>query len=292
MKRSTSVRRNGSAIEKQKPGSKKYMRKLFTIFFFIAFCCTSYSQQNDTALINALIKDIAASQVKADGEFYKGMFPSFRECGGSPHNYQPDNNIFFTAISAFALRNMLPTLSYSNQKIVRDIIEKASSAYTYYKDQFGDPFYNFWPTHAPIMPHTYYFKYLKSVFGQGEDADDTVMILMTDDNDDSANTVVKKRLVDVANKSNGRNIISTYKKYKDIPAYSTYLGTRMTPDFDFAVGWRDQYQPVTDQVATRGFFDEPARLQVVHPFLIGGNEHVCLAARFDLARQHRACRER
>jgi hypothetical protein len=85
------------------------------------------------------------------------------------------------------------------------------------------------------MPHTYYFKYLKGVFGQGEDADDTVMILMTDDNDDSANTVVKKRLVDVANKSNGRNIISTYKKYKDIPAYSTYLGTRMTPDFDFAV---------------------------------------------------------
>ena len=76
---------------------------------------------------------------------------------------------------------------------------------------------------------------------------------MTDDNDDSANTVVKKRLVDVANKSNGRNIISTYKKYKDIPAYSTYLGTRMTPDFDFAVQCNilyfmyDKHLPFTTQ---------------------------------------------
>jgi hypothetical protein len=211
------------------------MRKLIVIFIFQGLYVTISAQQTDTALISALIKDIAALQVPKDDEFYKGMFPSFRECGGAPHNYQPDNNIFFTAISAFALRNILPALSDSNQKITRDIIEKASSSYAYYKDQFGDPFYNFWPSHAPIMPHTYYFKYLKGVFGQGEDADDTVMILMTDDNNDSANTVVKRRLIDVANKSNGRNIISTYKKYRDISAYSTYLGTRMTPDFDFAV---------------------------------------------------------
>ena len=253
MNRSTSVRRNGSTIEKQKPGSKKYMRKLFTIFFFIAFCCTSYSQQNDTALINALIKDIAASQVKADGEFYKGMFPSFRECGGSPHNYQPDNNIFFTSITAFGFRNMLPALDNDNKKIAENIIANAASAYPYYKDQFGDPFYNFWPTHAPIMPHTYYFKYLKGIFGQGEDADDTVMILMTSEDNDSNNNIVKKRLIEVSNKSTGRQIISTYKKYRDVPAYSTYLGKRMTPDFDFAVQCNilyfmyDRHLPFTTQ---------------------------------------------
>lgn len=191
--------------------------------------------QADSLLINSLVKDIAATQVTTDGEFYKGMFPSFRECGGAPHNYQPDNNIFFTAVSAFALRNMLPHLSALNKLTAEDIIKKAAATYPYYKNQYSDPFYNFWPTHAPIMPHTFYFKYLKSVFGQGEDADDSVMILMTGDNDDSANAVLKQRLVEVANKSNNRNIISTYKRYKNVPAYSTYLGKRMTPDFDFAV---------------------------------------------------------
>lgn len=211
-------------------------RLLFSIFFLFFFN-SIFAQSNDAdnELITALIKDIASTQVTKDGEFYKGMFPSFRECGGAPHNYQPDNNIFFTAIGAFALRNMLPHLSAENKIMVKNIIGNAATSYPYYKDQFGDPFYNFWPAHAPIMPHTYYFKYLKGVFGQGEDADDTVMILMTSNNDDSANKIVKQRLIEVANKSNSRNIISTYKKYRSIPAYSTYLGKRMTPDFDFAV---------------------------------------------------------
>lgn len=211
------------------------MRILLTTFSFILIYNCLFARQNDSALIKTLIKDIAAAQVSADGEFYKGMFPSFRECGGAPHNYQPDNNIFFTVIAAFAFRNMLPKLNEENRAIARQIIKNATSAYPYYKNRYGDPFYNFWPTDAPIMPHTYYFKYLKSVFGQGEDADDSVMILMTDENDDSANYILKKRLIEVANKSNNRNIISTYKKYRNIPAYSTYLGKRMPPDFDFAV---------------------------------------------------------
>lgn len=203
----------------------------------ICFCfCTSIkAQQTDTALISALLQDIAAAQVIGDGDFYKGMFPSFRENGGAPHNYQPDNNIFFTAIASFALRNMLPQLSEANSTIAKQVIQNATTAYPYYKNKSGAPFYNFWPTDAPIMPHTYYFKYLKTVFGQGEDADDAVMVLMTGENNDSANRILKNRLIDVANNGNGRHIISTYRKYRNVPAYSTYLGTRMTPDFDFAV---------------------------------------------------------
>jgi hypothetical protein len=211
------------------------MRKIITILCLIIFIKAEFVySQNDSALINSLLKDIASSQVKTDGEFYEGMFPSFRECGGAPHNYQPDNNIFFTAITAFTLKNLLPYLNSDNKKIAEKIIENAEKAFPNYKDQFGDPFYNFWPTHAPIMPHTYYFKYLKSIFGQGEDADDSVMILMAADNDDSSNAVLKKRMIEVSNLSK-KKIISTYKKYRSYSAYSTYLGKRMTPDFDFAV---------------------------------------------------------
>src|SRR5690242_5322946 len=166
------------------------MRKLIAIFCLIIFLKTaSVYSQTDSALINSLLKDIAASQVSTDGEFYAGMFPSFRECGGAPHNYQRDNNIFFTAITAFTLKNLLPYLNSENKKIAEKIIENAAAVFPNYKDQFGNPFYNFWPSHAPIMPHTYYFKYLKSVFGQGEDADDSVMILMAADNDDSSNAI-------------------------------------------------------------------------------------------------------
>jgi hypothetical protein len=210
-------------------------KTLLVLFYAVSFYVPVFSQKTDTSLINALIKDIVAAQITTDGEFYKGTFPSFRQCGGAPHNYQPDNNIFFTAIAAFALKNMLPGLSEKNKTTVRQIIKNAAAAYPYYKSQYGDPYYNFWPTHSTILPHSYYFKYLKSVFSQGEDADDSVMILMTSDNDDSATAILKQRMIEVANKSNGKKIISTYRKYRNIPAYSTYLGTRMTPDFDFAV---------------------------------------------------------
>ncbi|MEP6514505.1 MAG: hypothetical protein ABJA79_11590 [Parafilimonas sp.] len=186
--------------------------------------------------MSELIRNIAAMQVSTNGEFYAGMFLSFRECGGAPHNYQPDNNIFYTAVSAFALQNMLPKLNGENKKIVEGILQKIQPVYPYYKNKYGYPYYGFWPTNSIIMPHTFFFKYLKGIFGQGEDADDSVIILLTNNSDDSTAAILKKQLIAVSNLANSkRKIISTYKKYRDIPAYSTYLGNRMTSDFDFAV---------------------------------------------------------
>jgi hypothetical protein len=194
------------------------------------------AQSCDT-LISSLIKNIQAQQVQQfDGEFYPGMFLSFRQCGGAPHNYSRDNNIFFTSVSAFALRNMLINLKGEDYKLVQQMLAGATFAYPYFKNRDNLPYYNFWPTNMVIMPHTYYFKYLKGVFGQGEDADDSVMILMTNNSNDSAKRALKNRMVQLSNGGRAKKkIISTYKKYKHLNAYSTWLGSRMTADFDFGV---------------------------------------------------------
>ena len=211
------------------------MKKLFPIFFALVFVNTDcLYAQTDTALINELIKDIKASQVKQDGEFYSGMFPSYRKCAGLPHNYQPDNNIFFTAITAFTLNNIKQRLNDDNKVKVQEVIKNAATSYQYYKNPNGFPYYSFWPTHARILPHSFFIKYLNGFLAQGDDADDSAMILMTSDNNDSANTALKERLILLSNLAK-RKINSTYKKYRNIPAYSTYLGEKMHPDFDFAV---------------------------------------------------------
>ncbi len=208
--------------------------KLIILLFSLPFIACA--QVADSVLISTLLKQIDSLQYKQDdGEFYKGMFKGFRECGGEPHNYQPDNNIFFTAVAAFGLRNMLPYLHGDNKEAAQRIAELAASPYPYFKNQYGYPYYGFWPTHSIIMPHTFIFKYLKSVFGQGEDADDTVMILLSSDTPDSTAVVLKKRLIALSNITKGKRIISTYSKYRNIPAYSTWLGDRMAPDFDFGV---------------------------------------------------------
>ncbi len=210
-------------------------KHIFLLPFFFCFCTIANAQQSDTALISQLIDEIANEQVKKDNEsFYAGMFPSYRECGGSPHNYQPDNNIFYTAVSVFALKNMLPYVSKSKQKQISSIIQNAIQCYHWYRNKNNLPFYSFWAGKDVIMPHTFIFQYLKTVFGQGEDADDSVMALLGLDNNDSDNIALKKRLIETSNLSH-KKIISTFKKYRNIPAYSTWAGYRMPVDFDFGV---------------------------------------------------------
>lgn len=211
-------------------------RLLIIVLLLILSPAFARTQQNDSILISTLLNQLDSMQHKQnDGEFFKGMFNSYRACGGGPHNYQPDNNVFFTAIASFGLRNMLPALNGDDKAKAENIINRAANCYPYFKNRYGSPYYGFWPTNSIIMPHTLIFKYLKQVFGQGEDADDTVMILMASDTDDSTAQVLKNRLAAVSNLAKGRRIISTYKKYRQIPAYSTWLGQRMAPDFDFAV---------------------------------------------------------
>ena len=203
------------------------------LYFFTGNLC---AQTNDSALIHGLLLDLDSKQLKKDtSEFYKGMFMGYRQCGGAPHNYQPDNNVFFTAITSFGLRNMLPNLQVEDKLIAENIIQRAATCYPYFKNRHGYPYYGFWPTNAIIMPHTFIFKYLKQVFGQGEDADDTVMVLMADETTDSTAKVLKKRLVTLANITKGKRSISAYTTYRQRPADSTGLGDRMAPDFDFAV---------------------------------------------------------
>ena len=193
----------------------------------------SRAQNNDGSLISALLRDIAAAQVSINGEFYAGSFPSFRECRGIPHNYQPDNNIFFTAISIFSLRNILPQLSADDKIIATKIIDSAQKAFPYFADKSGLPFYSFWPNGKGIMPHSYFIKKIKLI-DMGQDADDATMSLMAAAANDSTRSYLKKRMLQV-NNGNKKKTNSTYRRYRDIPAYSTWLGYRMKPDFDLAV---------------------------------------------------------
>ena len=193
----------------------------------------SRAQNNDAPLINKLLRDIAAAQVSTNGEFYAGTFPSFRECRGIPHNYSPDNNIFFTAISIFSLRNMLPMLNSTDKMVATRIIDSSQKAFPYYSDKSGLPFYSFWPTGKGILPHSYFINKIKLI-DMGQDADDAVMSLMATAADDSTRSSLKNRMLQV-NNGNRKKTNSTYRRYRHIPAYSTWLGFKMKPDFDLGV---------------------------------------------------------
>ncbi len=210
------------------------MRRLVLIFFVLFFNGRFVFAQTDAALISNLLADIEAMQVKQDGEFYKGTFPSYRKCAGFPYNYQPDNNIFYTAITAFTVNKLTLYLNEKDKANAIRISKDAALAYPKYRNLNGKPYYNFWPANAPILPHSLFINRFTGMLSQGDDADDSVMILMASDNNESDNRALKERMIQVSNLKKKR-INATLKKYRDIPAYSTYLGEKMHPDFDFAV---------------------------------------------------------
>ncbi|MEP7237177.1 MAG: hypothetical protein ABI685_04920 [Ferruginibacter sp.] len=210
------------------------MKKLCFLFFILIVDAGYIYAQDDSALIAAIVKDIGSSQFKQDGSFYAGMFPGYRQCAGLPHNYQRDNNIFFTAITAFTLKTLTPYLNNDTKAKTLQIIKNTALAYPHYRNMNCKPFYSFWPTNARILPHSFFINRFNGIFAQGDDADDSVMILLGSDNNESDNSALKEKLIQVSNLKK-RRINSTFKKYRNIPAYSTYLGEKMHPDFDFSV---------------------------------------------------------
>ncbi|MEO6456099.1 MAG: hypothetical protein ABIN97_18610 [Ginsengibacter sp.] len=201
------------------------------------FCIKkTVAQTPDSALINQLIKEIAAMQYTKEGRyvFHTGMFYSYKKWAGNPQRITPDNNIFFTGIIAFALKSMLPYLSNENRKLGEKIIANAAAAYPYYQNKQKKPTYFFWQGGKPIMPNTLLAQHLSNILATSEDIDDSIMLLMAMDAPDSSSRKLKLIMDSVAN-GKRRKIRNTFKKYRDLPAHTTYLGMKMRVDYDFAV---------------------------------------------------------
>lgn len=215
-----------------------FMNRAFfiTLLFTLGILCCSAQPYKYQSLIDTLIENISSEQNIIKKDFYPGMFHNYRRLAAPPYNFQPDNNIFFSAIGAFTLKNIKPALNYSNQIALDTIIKKVVATYPYFKHKNGLPYYNFWPTGAPIMPNSLFFEYLTTIFIQGEDADDSAMVLMSSDANDSTSVILKNRMNAISNLGMAnRNIKSTFKRFRKYPAFSTYLGSKMPVDFDFAV---------------------------------------------------------
>ena len=260
------------------------VRKILMLWIMlVAVQVRAYNQTPDSILINQLVKEIAAMQYTSEGKygFHPGMFYSYKKWAGQPNRYSPDNNIFYTGIVAFALQNMLPFLNEENKLISKSIIAKAAGSYHFYQNKKNLPSYFFWQNGKPIMPNTLFVYKLSNLIATSEDVDDSVMLLMTMQSPDSSVQRLKLVMDSVAN-GKIRRIKNTYKKYKSLPAHTTYLGKKMRVDFDMAVHCNVLYfllekklpfnkndsatlQIVTGMVANREYMTDP---KFVAPYYI------------------------
>lgn len=210
------------------------LKKLFvctTVFFL--FGLPAYSQHDVSS--EELLSRIASLQVREDGFYFPGMFKLYRSYGPRPRVYKKDNTIFFTTLCLFTLEQLKQKLPLSQQQLIDTIVERGVQPINKYRDRDISYLYNFWRTDTPaVFSNIRWMNILRKRHVFPDDTDDTVMMLMVLQAGDSTAELAHEYMQRFAN-TRIKRIKNTFKKYNRIPAYSTWLNSRMPVAFEICV---------------------------------------------------------
>ena len=206
------------------------------LFCFLLLVNYTGSFANDSSLITQLLERIAFLQTKEEGIFPKGTIPSYRMYAHNKDRYKADINPFFTGLVSFSLLDINPYLKDQQKKIANQIIHNSYPVFEKFKNKKNNyPTYNFWPTDTPqIFPNAGWMNLLDKSRSLPDDMDDTVIILMALQSNDSITRVVHKLMQKHIN-SNSNPVRNTFKEYRKLGAYSTWFGKKMPTEFDISV---------------------------------------------------------
>ncbi|MCH5717036.1 hypothetical protein [Niabella hibiscisoli] len=150
-------------------------------------------------------------------------------------------------------------LSEKNRTIVAAMTGKATANYYRYQNKDGRPVYNFWQTQpSRHFPNSRYFSQRRKYIIP-DDLDDTAILYLSADFSDSLKLEVKKLMAENAN-GQKRGIRNTFRRYKKIPAYSTWFGKNMPVDFDICVQANGMRFVLDNQLALNRYDSATIRL--------------------------------
>ncbi|MFZ5978404.1 MAG: hypothetical protein ACOYU6_12185 [Bacteroidota bacterium] len=212
--------------------------KKISFILFIFFCSHLptglMAASTDTISAHMLIHLLAQQQVQSAKFFTTGTFPSYRT-----YRYnisKPDDNIFFTGLIVFTLKQLYPLADSADKILIDSIIERAKPAFKKFKNKTGRNTYNFWSTYPPeVFPNGGCLNLMNRSMALPDDMDDTVIDLLALGTDSTSASAVHLLMQQYTNHLNGKIIRNTKKSLKKLPAYSTWFGKKMPIDFDVCV---------------------------------------------------------
>ena len=181
-----------------------------------------------------ILQRIEQLQVKDNASTLNGAFPSSRKYYYSARLKQEDN-VFFTALILWNLGQFKAQMSTQELAYVEQFKSNARPYIERFKNQNNQLTYNFWPRNPPqIFPNGGWLNQLNQKFALADDIDDgAITLLALGANDSLAKAMQSKISAYCVGKIKPNH--SFYKKYKDRPVYSTWLGTKMPKDVDLSV---------------------------------------------------------
>jgi len=193
------------------------------------------AQTGDSAAIARLLGRLGAGQVRQDGFYYAGMFPTLRAWAATPGDVKADNSIFFTGLVVWTLQGLRPQLAPAERTLCDSIIARALEAYPHYRNRSGRPTFNFWPSDRPVFfPNSLVLHHFKDSKQIADDLDDTSILWMGEGIPDSTARRLKA-LMDAHAGGPARRARSTYRAVADLPAYSAWFGVKTPLELDAGV---------------------------------------------------------
>lgn len=207
------------------------MKSLFILFLFGFSTATA----GDSLVMTRLLQRVGELQPKNSSVFPAGSIPSYRLYALNKTRYKADVNAFFTGLVVFTLNDLRKDLDPSQQTLADGIVADCLPVFSKFKNQRGRPTYNFWPTDTPrIFPNGGWLNLFDKPQQLPDDLDDTVIMLLAEKSDNATAKAVHDLMQEYTNHP-GKKVRNTFEEYKDIPAYSTWFGSKMPVDFDVCV---------------------------------------------------------
>lgn len=183
--------------------------------------------------IDSLVNELLTEQSGNHPEFTKGIFPSYRIQAKGKDKYA-DDNIFFSGIIAMRLMRHETRFKGETKNKVATILKNIREASDRYRNKYDRVSYNFWQT-RPVKQFPGDAKLMaKTRYHIPDDADDSAVLTLINKKS-KENMLRLKELMEENVPGKKRKIRNTLPAFKSLSAYSTWLGDRMPPEFDFCV---------------------------------------------------------
>lgn len=187
-----------------------------------------------------LLTQIAQHQRVASPAYPPGLLPSYRY-NPAWRYHRLDQNLFFTAITAFTLQRLQSLLQPAEQALAQAIIGAAVATYPAFRNgkalpgsvldstQLGT--YNFYATNpSRHFPNGWLMHRLRH-FKLPDDIDDTAMVYLTSQPSPTDLDYLHRKLAHHANRTR-RTVQNTFAEHQSLRAYSTWFGEQMPVEFD------------------------------------------------------------
>jgi len=203
------------------------MKKLYSCLLVMHFFAVTRSQE-----VHRLLQNIKSIQIKEGNN--RGLFPSFRQYQFRRSVLKNDDNIFFTGLIAWTLRNNMSSLDSADRAIALSIIDEASSVYFNFKNARGRPTYNYWKTKPPeVFPNGGLINLLNKEQALPDDLDCTAITMMASDAAIATVDSVHHLMQEFTNtEGRAKAMLPSYKYFR---TYSTWFGRKMPVDLDVCV---------------------------------------------------------